>query len=381
MITPLVSVVMSVFNGERFLREAVESILDQGFRELEFIIIDDGSTDASASILDSYRKQDARAKVYHRPHSGLIESLNIGSALAKGKYIARMDADDVSCKERLEWQLSYMEAEPDIGVLGGAVEFIDSRGRSFGAHRNPVEDHLIKAALLDRCAFWHPTIVLRRELLARAGGYRHVVVDAEDYDLWLRLAEHVQLANLDEVVLKYRVHSQQVSVRKRARQTLSILAAQLAATARKNGLRDPLNDLREITPAVLSTLGLPQAELRNVIVSDYWHWVRNLRLAGEYSAALEAAQEVLRSNLAGVARWQVADLHITVAQLLWRERRFLSAQIWMLRAVLVWPLVAARPFKFLQRRLLPALSIKGNLQQHLTTRRERESAGDSHDGN
>src|ERR1039457_6870709 len=96
MTTPIVSVVMSVFNGERFLGEAVESILDQHFREFEFICIDDGSTDSSASILDCYRSRDARMKVHRREHSGLVESLNCGCGLARGKYIARMDADDVA---------------------------------------------------------------------------------------------------------------------------------------------------------------------------------------------------------------------------------------------------------------------------------------------
>src|SRR5277367_1658072 len=114
MATPIVSVVMSVFNGERFLREAVESILQQSLREFEFIIVDDGSTDQSASILDSYQTDDARVKVYRKGHSGLIESLNKGCWLAQSKYIARMDADDIASKDRLETQVAFMDGHPEI---------------------------------------------------------------------------------------------------------------------------------------------------------------------------------------------------------------------------------------------------------------------------
>src|ERR1700683_781969 len=112
MTTPKISVVMSVFNSERFLREAVESILRQSFRDFEFIIMDDGSTDRSAAILDSYQENDARVKVYHKKHGGLIESLNHGCSLAQGKYIARMDADDISDGDRLKWQVDFMDAHP-----------------------------------------------------------------------------------------------------------------------------------------------------------------------------------------------------------------------------------------------------------------------------
>ena len=130
MSSPIVSVVMSVLNGERFLREAVESILDQSLREFEFIIINDGSTDFSGSILDSYQHKDPRLRVVHQENMGLVESLNRGCGLARGKYIARMDADDIAIQDRLRWQADFMETHPEVGVVGGAVEVIDTTGRS-----------------------------------------------------------------------------------------------------------------------------------------------------------------------------------------------------------------------------------------------------------
>ncbi|MGA2071910.1 MAG: glycosyltransferase [Terriglobia bacterium] len=352
---PLVSVVMSVFNGECFLREAVESILAQSLRDFEFIIIDDGSTDRSASMLDSYQNSDVRLKVYHREHGGLIESLNRGCALAQGKYIARMDADDVAIKDRLAWQIEFMDAHPEIGVVGGAVEWIDATGKSLAVRRYPSDDPQIKATLLQQgCAFWHPTVVLRREVFAWAGGYRRVVVDSEDYDLWLRIADHFQLANLEKVVLKYRIHPHQVSMRKTAQQTLGILAAQVAASARRSGLPDPLNSVAAITSESLAALGVTQPMLRKRFASYRRDWIRNMVTAGEYSAALEAALEILHSDLKYVDRGVIADLHLIVAKLLWEQKRFARSFVAIGYSVIAWPAVTVRLGEAILRRLRTA---------------------------
>jgi hypothetical protein len=351
MTTPIVSVVMSVFNGERFLGEAVESILDQRFRELEFIVIDDGSTDNSASILDSYQNRDARVNVYHEQHAGLVKSLNRGCGLARGKYLARMDADDVASKDRLAWQVEFMEVRQEIGLLGGAVEWIDATGRSLGIQRNPAEDCEIKAKLIHDCVFWHPTVLLRKEVFARTGGYRSAVFGAEDYDLWLRIADNFHLANLDEVVLKYRIHPYQVSMRKRIQQTLVTLAAQVAAKRRQDGLLDPLIGVQEITPEILVDWGISAADQRRQLVADYRKWIRIMCMAGEYSAALNVALDVMQAGLADVERWQIADLHLTAATLLWREGRFLRSAASLLRAIGTRPLVAGGPAKRWVRRL------------------------------
>ncbi|MBZ5705516.1 MAG: glycosyltransferase [Acidobacteriia bacterium] len=347
----MVSVVMSVFNGERFLREAVESVLEQTFREFEFIVVDDGSTDQSASILDSYRKSDARVRVYHQENKGLIESLNRGCSLAQGKYIARMDADDIAVRERLMWQVDFMEKHPQVAVLGGAVEWIDATGKSLGTHNTPVADCEIKSELLHRNVFWHPTVIMLREGFVSSGGYRKVVVDAEDYDLWLRIADRCQLANLETVVLKYRIHPFQVSMSKRRQQTLCKLAAQASASLRRNGTPDPLEAVKEITPAVLAELGVTEARQQSVLASDWRNWIRNMCLAGEYSVALKAADGMLQSDLQYVERWQIADLYLIIARLYWRQKRLLKSFLAAVRAVMTRPVVAGRPLKLLLRRL------------------------------
>jgi hypothetical protein len=346
MTKPTVSVVMSVFNGERFLQEAVDSILSQSFCDFELIAIDDGSTDRSASILDYYRDCDARVRVYHEEHSGLVKSLNRGCELARGKYIARMDADDVASKNRLALQIDFMEAHSEIGIVGGSVEWINATGESLYISTNPTEDSEIKADLLGRrCAFWHPTVLLRREVFVKAGGYRCAVIGAEDYDFWLRIAEDFKLANLETVLVKYRIHSSQVSIQQRMQQTRGTLAAQLAAIRRKNGLQDPLSEMKEITPDLIVAWGIPVAEQRREIFRDYQKWIRIMCVAGEYSSALKAAREVLVSGVEDLERWQVADLHLTVAKLLWREKRFWGSATSAAHAILVRPILVGGPVK------------------------------------
>jgi len=269
--TPLVSVVMSVFNGERFLREAVESILNQSFRDFEFVIIDDGSKDASASILGEYERCDPRVRVYHQQNRGLVESLIRGCALAQGKYIARMDADDVAVRDRLMWQVEFMESNPGVGILGGLVEFIDAAGSRGHPVRYPLRDAEIQQALLlRRPSFCHPALVLRKEVLVSVGGYRKLFVEAaEDYDLWLRLAEQCELANLGTVILSYRIHPNQLTHLDLDRRVVCGLAAQAAASLRRKGMPDPLNSVKEITPAVLGGLGITEEALERAILRAY----------------------------------------------------------------------------------------------------------------
>ncbi len=213
MTTPTVSVVMSVFNGERFLREAVESILNQSFRELEFIIIDDGSTDSSASMIESYCSQDARVRPYHQENRGLVESLNRGCGLARGKYIARMDADDVCAPTRFVRQVAFLDANPLVGLVGcGIYENIDANGAVLHTSYLPEDNETIQRTLLQRWCFLHPSIMFRRSLCERVGGYRKEFEGTEDHDFTLRMLEHCQAHNLYERLISYRLNPKGLSV-------------------------------------------------------------------------------------------------------------------------------------------------------------------------
>jgi glycosyltransferase involved in cell wall biosynthesis len=344
MTSTLVSVVMSVFNGERFLCEAVESILAQTFRDFEFIIINDGSKDCSGDILSYFQKRDARVQLYHQDNRGLVSSLNRGCGLARGKYIARMDADDIADKYRLARQVEFMESDPEVAVVGGAVELIDSNGRTLHVVKYPRTHHEIKKTLLYDCALCHPTAFIRREMLVSVGGYREVVVDAEDYDLWLRLADRFQLANLDLVVLKYRLHVNQVSVRKCRQEGLSGLASRISAAARRNGERDPLESIEEITPTTLSQMGALLSEQEREIARQHLRCIRNMYRAGEYANALFALR-LLNQSPFKHEPWIIADAHLWAAKLYWRKKRVLSSFLMAARAVVKRPIILGRPLK------------------------------------
>ncbi|MGH8614897.1 MAG: glycosyltransferase, partial [Gammaproteobacteria bacterium] len=171
--SPVVSVVMSVFNGEKYLEEAIRSILEQSFRDFEFIVIDDGSVDRSIETLQMFAAQDSRIRLVARENRGLTKSLNEGCALARGEFIARMDADDTSWPSRFESQLAYLASRPEIVACGTGVTCIDSQGFSLGPLIVPLEHEDIERSLLtgNGGAICHPSLMVRRHAFIQVAGY------------------------------------------------------------------------------------------------------------------------------------------------------------------------------------------------------------------
>ncbi len=342
--SPTVSVVMSVFNGGSFLSQAVESILGQSFEDFEFIIVDDGSNDASASTLDAFQSHDPRIHVVHQQNMGLVHALNRGCALARGKYIARMDADDVALPDRLASEVNFLESHPGVVLVGGAVDFIDARGNMLRTARYPAADKTIRRALLDSSVFWHPTVLFSRKAFISLGGYRSVP-DAEDYDLWLRMAEVGELANLAQVLLRYRVHAQQVSVLRCRTQALGTLAARASAASRRRGDCDPLHTMPEITASVLSATGISDQSLQTTIARSYLSSIRNMSLLREYGSALGMLEVLHSSGFERAERWVIADSHLCAAKIYWSQTKYLQCLRSCIVAVIKRPVVLGRPFK------------------------------------
>lgn len=343
---PLTSVVMSVLNGERFLREAIESILSQTFRDFEFIIINDGSTDGSASIVDSYARSDARVRVYQQENKGLVESLNRGCGLARGRYIARMDADDVAVRDRLHWQIEFMDRHAEIGVVGGQMELINSAGRASRCWRYPVENEEIKSALPLCNPFPHNAVVIRKEAFLSVGGYRRLFVAAEDYDLWLRIAQRWRLANLGSVVLKYRIHPGQVSYQKLRQQTLSALAARAFASLRRDGSPEPVISDERITPEVLVRLGISQATQQRALAATYAGLIGLMSQASQDDAVLRLFEELIDLSRSGqVPRSVLSIAMLSVARTHYRRGSPVRALPYLGRAFLAGPVVAGPPLK------------------------------------
>ena len=207
--SPLVTVLMPVFNAAQFLHQAIESILQQTFTDFEFIIINDGSTDNSEQIILSFNDPRIRY-IKNETNLKLIATLNKGFALAAGKYIARMDADDISLQNRLERQVQYMEANTDVVMAGSWFESIGEVSKMV---KYESDINLIRFKLLYQTQFCHPTVIIRKSVLQQLDIlFDPVYLHAEDYDLFSRLSYKFKVSNIPEVLLQYRVHATNVSV-------------------------------------------------------------------------------------------------------------------------------------------------------------------------
>ena len=209
---PQISVIMPVYNGERFLQQAVDSILTQTFKDFELIIIDDGSSDRSPEIIEAYRKNDPRIRVHRQPRNmGLVEALNTGCRLATGEYIARMDADDICLPERFAKQVQYLDANPQVGFVGTWVKYIDAFGKNMDKAWQPPITPILTRWTLMFCSspLAHPSWLFRRSIINRLKFYRPVKV--EDYELLVRASEITELANIPEILLEYRSWNQSKS--------------------------------------------------------------------------------------------------------------------------------------------------------------------------
>jgi glycosyltransferase involved in cell wall biosynthesis len=225
---------MSVRNGEKFLAEAIESVLSQTWRDFECIIINDGSIDGTAGILAEFAEADPRITVVeHAGGAGLAVRLNQGLELARGALIARMDADDIALPERFSLQKDFLDAHPEVAAVGGSVAYIDDLGAITGEYVYPCAAEAIREQLLYYGSpIAHPAAMFRLKPVRAIGGYRSIFPYAQDYDLWLRLAEKGGLANLAERILHYRIHAGSTNKQHTTPQLACMALARLSARQR-----------------------------------------------------------------------------------------------------------------------------------------------------
>ncbi len=232
--SPLISVIMPYFNAERYLSQAIESIVHQSLGDFEFLLLDDGSTDRSTEIVRGWLGRDSRSLLVVRENRGVSASRNELLKLARGEFIAVMDADDLSLPRRFEIQIEFLRRHPQVSAVSGAHGVIDDRGRYLTRLDAPLEDEEIQQALLaGSCSMCHPGAMIRREPLVQAGGYDESLESAIDIDLWLRLGEKGELANVPDAVIQYRLHTTSLSERRRAQQDQNIRTACERAWARR----------------------------------------------------------------------------------------------------------------------------------------------------
>lgn len=227
---PKVTVLMAVYNAEQYLQEAMDSILNQTFIDFEFLIINDASTDKSVDIIRSY--DDSRVRLIHNEKNlKLAATLNKGIDLAKGKYIARMDADDISLPERLEKQVNFMDENQDVDICGTLVKTMGLTQNFVFNH--PIDSNEIKVGLLFQNVLAHPSIIMRKESLLKHNlRYDSNFIYAQDYDMWSRCSKVLNLANIKEVLLKYRCNDKIINIQKKIKQR------EYAMQIFKNNLKD-----------------------------------------------------------------------------------------------------------------------------------------------
>lgn len=205
----MVSVIMSVYNTGKYLEEAIESIVNQTYQDFEFIIVDDCSSDRSLAILKEYEKRYDNIKLlYNVKNIGLTKSLNKAISVAKGEFIARMDADDISELHRFERQIAYFEEHADIDILGTFSNDINGHGEIFRKRTTPVHHNDIVRMLPKLCPMAHPTVMFRKDRLASIGFYNEKYRTSQDLEMWFRAAGvGLRFANIPEFLFKYRMDS------------------------------------------------------------------------------------------------------------------------------------------------------------------------------
>jgi glycosyltransferase involved in cell wall biosynthesis len=219
---PKISAIMSVYNGEKYLREAIESILNQTFTDFEFIIVNDGSTDNTLEIIQSY--DDERIKIINNEQNiGLTKSLNKALKVARGESIARQDADDISLPNRFDEQMKYLEGHPEVVLLGTNVYLIDESGKTVGK-RIVLTKPSIKD-LLKNNQFNHGSVMFKKKVINQLGGYNELIRYSQDYELWLRIAKSHVVGNLTQSLYKLRSHDANIRLTNWEESTLYHLLA------------------------------------------------------------------------------------------------------------------------------------------------------------
>lgn len=334
--TPLVSVVMSVFNVEQYLaKNGIESILNQTMTDFEFIIVDDGSTDSSPAIIRNYQQRDKRIKaIFLEENVGIARARNVGLAIARGKYMAVQDADDISYPNRLERQLATMEHNPSLAMVGAAMKVRNNLSGQESIARYATTVEAVRAAAANgSMASTHLVFFARLAAVRRAGGYHPALIVAEDMDLFFRLLEQGDIINLPDVLVENIQHGRNSSDRIPLFKATCAIAASKSALARARGQPDILAG-RETPPGleVLATAQNGEERLmmiRFIMSSLLWGFDRE--------GVRVIYQQLLDEGLAMLAddRGKVFFYKSSIDDLMNQKRMFFAEHYVLLRQLLI----------------------------------------------
>ncbi|MEM8875455.1 MAG: glycosyltransferase [Planctomycetota bacterium] len=292
---PRVSVILASYNAEAFIRAAVDSILAQTFTDFEFIIVDDGSTDQSRAILHGY--DDPRIRLIEQDNIGLTPTLNKACKLATGDLLARMDADDVAKPDRFAKQVAFLDAHPEVAVLGGAYELVDDRGRLLRVQHQPTDNATLQElCLVGKVPICHPLVMMRRGVFEQVGGYDESYSASQDLDLWLRMGEHGDLASLPDVLLQYRMQADSISEKKGALQTECMRRGCEAAWER----RGVIGKYTFANPTGWRPTNATESKLKYALQYGWWAWH-----SGEWRTALSYGKDAVKLSPTSTDGWKL----------------------------------------------------------------------------
>lgn len=227
---PIISVLMPVHNGEKYLSVSIKSILSQSFKNYEFIIVDDGSVDNSLKIIESYKQKDKRIIVIRNTKNiGTTKSLNKGLLSAKGKYIVRMDADDWSYPDRLKKQYDFMQKNPHVGVSGGTIEVCDENLKIISVREYPLTDKAIRKIIFSYSPFAHSATIWNKKIMMEIGGYNDNIPVSQDCELYFNVGKINKFGNVGDKLIKLRMHGDSVSILKNFQQEKYAIFARVKA--------------------------------------------------------------------------------------------------------------------------------------------------------
>lgn len=292
---PIASVLIPVFNGKNYLVPAVDSVLGQTFTDFEVLLLDDGSSDGSRELMETFAHKDNRCRVHSWPNRGIVATLNAGLELAGGKYIIRMDCDDICAPDRFDKQVRFLENNPECVLVGSRVLWIDPAGmplRIAGEYLD--HDDIDEENMRGGQVLHHPAVTIRKDALQLSGGYREGFRHAEDLDLFLRLAEVGKVANLPDVLLSYRQHLDSIGHRYPEQQRLAVRNAVIEA-----GHRRGLN-----IDALLDRLGAPAPAQKRWEIQQRWGWWA--LHSGHIATARKHAIGALRARPLNLQNWRLA---------------------------------------------------------------------------
>ncbi len=305
--SPAVSVLMACYNGSRWLHQAINSILMQTFEDFECILVDDGSTDISWKIIQSYRDQDQRIVAISKENTGLASSLNVGISQARGRWIARLDADDLCEPTRLAEQMRFVHNRPELVLLGTGCLTIDEQGRDIRPYNYPTEHcSLVRNLECARAFFPHSSAFYRTDIVRQIGGYNMRMYRAQDFQLWLQLSRRGEIACLPNILVRLRQHACQVSLENNGKiQSFYRMVALVCHFSQDFGCKGPLDTGVNEWAGFLSWLEKRMEKAGVFERHKVWTEARTAYFATENSlfGALRCGSHLLRSGHISRLMW------------------------------------------------------------------------------